>query len=111
MIVPTPSEPEGGFSLKYVLGAAQAIGKALRTKDGFHLVVLTSTVMPGATGGDLLPALEGASGKRGGKDFGLCYSPEFISLGSVIRDLLNFLTGAIQRLDTNECPGSWPEID
>jgi UDPglucose 6-dehydrogenase len=45
--------------------------------------------MPGATGGQLLPALESASGKRCGKDFGLCYSPEFISLGSVIRDFLN----------------------
>jgi UDPglucose 6-dehydrogenase len=37
----------------------------------------------------LLPALENASGKRCGQDFGLCYSPEFISLGSVIRDFLN----------------------
>jgi UDPglucose 6-dehydrogenase len=45
--------------------------------------------MPGSTGAHLLPALESASGKRCGKDFGLCYSPEFISLGSVIRDFLN----------------------
>ena len=33
--------------------------------------------------------LEKASGKRMGADFGLCYSPEFIALGSVIRDFLN----------------------
>jgi UDPglucose 6-dehydrogenase len=89
MIVPTPSEATGAFSLKYVLAATKAIGQALQDKDGYHLVVLTSTVMPGATGGQVLPSLETASGKRCGSDFGLCYSPEFISLGSVIRDFLN----------------------
>ena len=33
--------------------------------------------------------MEATSGKKCGKDFGLCYSPEFIALGSVIRDFLN----------------------
>jgi UDPglucose 6-dehydrogenase len=89
MVVPTPSEPSGGFSLKYVLSAAKTIGQALRDKDGHHVVVLTSTVMPGATKGALWPALEHASGKRCPEDFGVCYSPEFISLGSVIKDFLN----------------------
>src|SRR5690242_14270519 len=45
--------------------------------------------MPGSTGGQLLPALERHSGKVCGRDFGLCYNPEFIALGSVIRDMLN----------------------
>src|SRR5438874_8433176 len=76
IIVPTPSEPNGAFSLKYVVAAAKSIGQALKQKISYHLVVLTSTVMPGATGGQLLPALESASGKRCGPDFGLCYSPE-----------------------------------
>ncbi len=89
IIVPTPSAENGVFSLRYVLAAAESIGKALRRKDGFHLVVLTSTVMPGATGDEVLPALEAHSGKRCGRDFGLCYNPEFIALGSVIRNMLN----------------------
>jgi UDPglucose 6-dehydrogenase len=89
LVVPTPGEPHGGFSARYVLEAAGKIGKALRRKSGFHLVVLTSTVLPGATEGELRPALEAHSGKRCGVDFGLCYSPEFIALGSVIRDMLN----------------------
>ncbi len=42
--------------------------------------------MPGSTGGPVVAALERASGKRCGKDFGLCYNPEFIALGTVIRD-------------------------
>lgn len=88
MIVPTPSDPDGRFSLRYVMEAVEHIGKALRKKEGWHLVVLSSTVMPGSVGGTLLPALERLSGKRCGVDFGLCYNPEFIALGSVIRDML-----------------------
>jgi UDPglucose 6-dehydrogenase len=86
IVVGTPSEPDGGFSLRYVIPTCEAIGRALRNKNSFHLVVLTSTVMPGSTGGEIKSALERASGKRCGQDFGLCYSPEFIALGTVIRD-------------------------
>ena len=50
IVVGTPSEPTGGFSLRYVLPTCEAIGRALRAKPGFHLVVLTSTVMPESTG-------------------------------------------------------------
>src|SRR5262249_21166045 len=64
IIVPTPSEPDGCFSLRYVLPAVESIGEALRHKNTFHLVVLSSTVMPGSTSGHVLPALERASGLR-----------------------------------------------
>jgi UDPglucose 6-dehydrogenase len=86
IVVGTPSEPSGGFSLRNVLPTCEAIGRAVRAKQAFHLVVLTSTVMPGSTGGEVKAALERASGKRCGEDFGLCYSPEFVALGTVIRD-------------------------
>src|SRR5580765_6883263 len=89
VIVPTPSDERGAFSLQYVAFAFREIGKALATKKGRHTVVLTSTVLPGATRHGLLPILERHAGKKGGTDFGLCYSPEFIALGSIIRDLLN----------------------
>ena len=86
IVVGTPSEPDGSFSLRYALPACEAIGRAIAAKDSYHLVVLTSTVMPGSTGNKIRTTLERASGKRCGQDFGLCYSPEFIALGSVIRD-------------------------
>lgn len=88
VIVPTPSLPSGEFSLEFVLQAAEEIGRAIGEKASRHVVVLTSTVMPGATQGQLQPVLERASGKQCPRDFGLCYSPEFIALGSVIRDYL-----------------------
>ena len=89
VIVPTPSEPHGGFSLRHVLTACETIGRGLKKRKGFPLAVITCTVMPGATGGPIRECLEKFSGKRAGKEFGLCYSPEFIALGSVIHDFLN----------------------
>jgi len=89
VIVPTPSDEKGSFSLQYASWAFKEIGKALAKKDGYHNVVMTSTVLPGSCRYGLLPILERESGKRGGEDFGLTYSPEFIALGSIIKDFLN----------------------
>lgn len=89
VIVPTPSDEKGSFSLQYAAWAFKEIGKALKKKNGYHNVVMTSTVLPGATRYGLLPILEQESGKKAGEDFGLCYSPEFIALGSIIRDFLH----------------------
>lgn len=86
IVVGTPSEPDGSFSLRFAIPACESVGRGLAAKDFYHLVVLTSTVMPGSTGNEIRGTLERASGKRCGVDFGLCYSPEFIALGSVIRD-------------------------
>jgi UDPglucose 6-dehydrogenase len=89
IIVPTPSDSDGSFSLKYIHSVLEPIGKSIACKNTFHLVVISSTVMPGATGGEIKAALESASGKTCGEGFGLCYSPEFIALGNVIHDMLN----------------------
>jgi len=89
IIVPTPSEEDGGFSTKYVEAAVQNIAAILKEKKPFHVVVVTSTGMPGVTESVIKPLLEKASGKKCGVDFGVCYNPEFIALGSVIRDFMN----------------------
>lgn len=36
LVVPAPSEPDGGFSLREVLDAGNRLGEALRRKVGFH---------------------------------------------------------------------------
>lgn len=87
-VVPTPSDDRGAFSLRYLRQACREIGRALRSKTGHHDVVITSTVLPGSTRYGLLPILERQSGKSLGDGFGLCYSPQFIALGSVIEDFL-----------------------
>jgi UDPglucose 6-dehydrogenase len=89
VIVPTPSLPSGEFSTDYVKETAKAIGKSLRVKSKWHLAVLVSTVMPGATRRDFIGTIEKYSSKKCSVDFGVCYSPEFIALGNVLNNLAN----------------------
>ena len=89
IVLPTPSEPDGSFATRYVEACVEQIAAHLQNKASFHVIVLTSTVLPGATEGIIKQLLEKNSGKKCGQDFGLCYSPEFIALGSVIRDFTN----------------------
>ena len=89
VIVPTPSDERGAFKLQYAAFAFRELGRALAQKQGYHTVVLTSTVLPGASRYGLLPILERSSGKRCGEGFGFCYSPEFVALGNVINDFLS----------------------
>lgn len=88
VIVPTPSEKNGLFTNKYLLNALEQIGQALTKKRSYHLIVITSTVTPGSTHGEIKDALEAASKRSVGSDLGLCYNPEFIALGSVVRNML-----------------------
>ncbi|HUZ62799.1 MAG TPA: nucleotide sugar dehydrogenase [Acetobacteraceae bacterium] len=88
VIVPTPSV-DGVFTNRYVVDAVRRIGTALRASDRYHVVNITSTVMPGSTGGKIHATLEAASGRVVGETLGLTYNPEFIALGSVVHDLLH----------------------
>lgn len=90
VVVPTPSEPDGRFSLGFLRSAFKQLAAALRrAQKEYHLFVVASTVSPGASEKYIAPLLESVSGMRLNQRFGLCYSPQFMALGSVIEDLLN----------------------
>jgi GDP-mannose 6-dehydrogenase len=84
--VGTPSASNGALDLSYVERVCAEIGAALRDKDGFHTVVIRSTVLPGTVHGVATPALERTSGKQAGVHFGVCSNPEFLREGTSIRD-------------------------
>ena len=84
--VGTPSQANGSLNLSHVQRVAEQIGRALRDKVEHHIVVLRSTVLPGATTRLLIPTLEAASGKRAGRDFSVCMNPEFLREGSSLHD-------------------------
>src|SRR5215470_7449307 len=88
-IPPSPSLPDGSFSNEFLLRAMQPIAAAVRErgKKG-HLFVCSSTTTPGAMNTVLIPMLERELGGVSGRDFGVCYNPEFIALGNVINGLL-----------------------
>jgi GDP-mannose 6-dehydrogenase len=84
--VGTPSASGGRLDLQYVQRVSEDIGHGLRSKDGYYVVVVRSTMLPGSTEGIVLPTLEQASGRRAGVDFGLAYNPEFLREGSAVSD-------------------------
>jgi len=86
--VGTPSNPDGSINLGYVKRVCLEIGKALREKEGFPVVVIRSTVAPGTTKKDLIPLLERVSEKRASLDFGVGVNPEFMREGTAIDDFL-----------------------
>lgn len=89
IIVPTPSGQDGAFVNTAIEAVLDTIGPSLAAKKGFHIVDIVSTVMPTSCEKIFIPRLETLTGKRCGTDFGLVYNPEFIALGTVIRNFLN----------------------
>lgn len=90
IIVPTPSMKNGSFSTQFVEDAILSIGRFMRktANDKYRVIVITSTVLPGDTL-RMQKLLEDRSGKFCGKDFGMCYNPDFIALGNIIHDFTN----------------------
>src|SRR6476620_1345745 len=87
--VGTPSASGGGLSTRYLETVSEEIGEALAGKDGWHVVVFRSTMVPGTCEKVLIPVLERASGKRAGVDFGVCVNPEFLREGTSVWDFEN----------------------
>lgn len=87
--VDTPSNVDGSMHLDEIEQATKALGKALRHKDGYHLVVIKSTVVPGTTESKIIPILEQYSSKLIGRDIGFCVAPEFLREGKLLEDFMN----------------------
>lgn len=82
--VPTPVDAAQTPDLFLLAEAGKAVGACLKRGD---LVILESTVYPGATEEYLLPRLAKASGLKPGVDFSYGYAPERINPGDPLRQL------------------------
>ena len=85
--VGTPFDGEH-IDLSYIKDVSRQIGEAIKDKDGYHVVVVKSTVVPGTSDKVVLPILESASGKMAGADFGVGMNPEFLREGEAINDFM-----------------------
>jgi UDP-N-acetyl-D-galactosamine dehydrogenase len=91
--VPTPVDDLKNPNLKYVESAAKTIGENIQPGA---IVVLESTVYPGATREILANTIENVSGLRAGEDFYVGYSPERMVPGDSehgIRDVVKIVSG------------------
>jgi UDPglucose 6-dehydrogenase len=89
LTVGTPSGRDGSIDLNFLKQATIDLGRALRKKRGYHLVVVKSTVVPGTTSNVVKPILEHSTKTKVGPKLGLCANPEFLKEGTAINDALH----------------------
>jgi len=76
--VPTPTK-KGQIDLSCIKSAITNLGRVLKKKDDYHVIVIKSTVIPGTTRNVIKPLLEKTSGKKLGKNWDLYMNPEFVT--------------------------------
>lgn len=86
--VGTPSARNGHLNLSHIYQVAKEIGQALAEKNGFHVILIRSTVLPG-TNKLVTKMIEDTSGKKCGQDFAIVSNPEFLREGSAVEDYFN----------------------
>ena len=86
--VGTLSDENSPIFLDHVTEATKNIAATLKRRDSYCAVVVKSTVVPGTTEELVIPLLE-KSGKKAGRDFGVCMSPEFLREGKAIYDFMH----------------------
>ncbi len=86
IIVPTPSLEDGTFDTQYLENVITNLANCECDCEE-KLLVITSTVLPGDTREKLIKKIRTLNKPISKIKF--CYSPEFIALGSVIKDLKN----------------------
>lgn len=90
ILVATPSIGDGRFSNRYVKSALKSLAEALgKSEKKNHLFVISSTVVPGSTEKTFIPLIEQISGRKYKKDFDVCFDPDFVALGTVVKDFKN----------------------
>jgi len=88
IVVPTPSDSSGMFTNMYLNQALTEIGKASNVLASRHAVCVVSTVMPGSCDGELNQVLHSAAANISDQErLSLTYSPEFIALGSIVKNM------------------------
>jgi len=96
--VPTPIDDHKQPDLTHLIKASEMLGKVLSRGD---IIIYESTVYPGATEEECVPAVESVSGLKFNRDFYVGYSPERINPGDKEHRVINIL---------RVTSGSTPEI-
>ena len=86
LCVGTPSDVNGNLNYAALDRVFSEIAHALAVTEGYKVIALRSTVLPGALTNRLLPFLAHKSGKQPGRDFGAATNPEFLRESSAVDD-------------------------
>ncbi|KAB7627892.1 nucleotide sugar dehydrogenase [Alkalilimnicola sp. S0819] len=87
--VGTPSQANGSLDMSAVRRVCEQLGDLLAVKNGFHIIVMRSTMLPGSMRDVVIPLLRERSGKEPGRDFGVCCNPEFLRESTAVVDFFH----------------------
>jgi len=88
LCVPTPSLPKGRIDLRPLKQCADQVGTSLRVTEGYRLIVVKSTVVPGTTENVVAPIIRRRSG-RSTQKVAVASNPEFLAEGTMVEDALH----------------------
>ena len=87
--VDTPTNTDGKQDISQVMSAIHPILKSLETARKYHLIVIRSTLLPRTIQGRIIEYSKTNSTLLFGKDYDICYNPEFLRQNSALEDFLN----------------------
>lgn len=111
--VGTPSSVNGHLVLDYIYKVVENIADALKQKNGFHVIAIRSTVLPG-TCEKAAKMIEKISGKIYNKDFTVVSNPEFLREGTAVNDYFHppyTLIGSDSKSGSEKMSQLYNEID
>lgn len=102
-----------GYSASTVLEVIETMADDLsKSKKDYHLFILSSTVPPG-TCKKIIEIISNKTRRKLGEGFGFSYVPDFVKLGTVIKDFKNpefFLVGANNQNDFDSTYNLWKKV-
>jgi GDP-mannose 6-dehydrogenase len=87
--VGTPSNENSSLNLNFLQKIVGEIGDYIKKIETYHVINIRSTVLPGTIEEIVIPIIEERSGKKAGRDFGICMNPEFLREGTAMQDFSN----------------------
>ena len=88
VIVPTPDKDEQ-IDLSCVKCAITDLSEMLKNRNTYFTIIIKSTVIPLTTEQLIIPMIESITEKTCGRDFGLCFNPEFLNKSRPYEDVIN----------------------
>jgi len=113
LCVGTHSEEDNSVCLQHLINATEQVSRVLNDKNDYYVIIVKSTVPPGTTEELIIPILQ-RSGKKAGREFGVCMSPEFLSEGNAVYDFMHPARVIIGEYDTRSgdmCYGLFQDFD
>jgi UDPglucose 6-dehydrogenase len=95
----TPPKADGSIDLFFLEAPANQLKTVLNEKQGDHLVVVRSTVVPGTTEQVIVPILNHC------ENVGICVNPEFLREGTAVEDFMQ-----PSRIVIGEKEGKWGDM-